>query len=262
MPSDVTDFGKTAIRFARNPLGIIALFIVLVYGIAALFLAFTGNLSEMERLPLIYFLAVFPILVLIAFSWLVSRHAPKLYAPGDYDKDESYLAAIASLAAAGIKDEEAPGGVRQQPNVDVKKVAEQVRHVATSAAVARAPGETRILWVDDHPENNALVRQAFEALGIATDIALSTAQATETLKYRNFAAIVSDLGRKEGPNEGLTLLESLRAQGDHTPYFIYAGPRALQQAARITELGGNGSTNNPRELFEMVTRAVLARARS
>ena len=257
MSNDVADFGKTAIKFARNPLGIIALFIVLVYGIAALFLAFTGNLTEMERLPLVYFLAVFPILVLIAFSWLVSRHAPKLYAPGDFEKDESYLAAIASLAAAGIKDEEAPGGIRQQTDVDVRRVAKQVRHVATSAASTSSTTEMRLLWVDDHPENNGLVRQAFEAVGITTDIALANAQAAEMLKYRKYAAIISDLGRREGPNEGLALLESIRGQGDQTPYFVYAGPRALQQAGKIKEMGANGSTNDPRDLFEIVTAAVL-----
>jgi hypothetical protein len=44
---------------ARNPLGIIALFIVLVYGFASLLTALGGSLSREERLPLIYFLVVF-----------------------------------------------------------------------------------------------------------------------------------------------------------------------------------------------------------
>lgn len=52
-------FGETAKGLARNPLEIIALFIVLVYGFASLVTAFAGSFSSGERLPLIYFLIGF-----------------------------------------------------------------------------------------------------------------------------------------------------------------------------------------------------------
>jgi hypothetical protein len=45
---------------ARNPLGIIALFIVLVYGCAALVTGFAGSLTLVERLPLVLFLVGCP----------------------------------------------------------------------------------------------------------------------------------------------------------------------------------------------------------
>ena len=64
---DVKDFGDTATRLAKNPLGIIALFIVLVYGFAALVTAFAGTFATSERLPLIWFLVLFPVLVLSGF---------------------------------------------------------------------------------------------------------------------------------------------------------------------------------------------------
>jgi hypothetical protein len=76
---------------SRNPLGIIVLFIVLVYGLAALVTTFSGSLSGSERLPLIWFLVLFPVLVLAVFSWLVSRHGGKLYAPSDYRNEENYI---------------------------------------------------------------------------------------------------------------------------------------------------------------------------
>ena len=88
MSDNLTGIGTTAKGLAKNPLGIIALFIVLVYGFAALVTAFAGSLSPSERLPLIWFLVLFPILVLAVFSWLVSRHGGKLYAPGDYRDEE------------------------------------------------------------------------------------------------------------------------------------------------------------------------------
>ena len=58
MENQMRAFADTAQSLARNPLGIIALFIVLVYGFAALVTAFAGTLTPAERLPLIYFLIV------------------------------------------------------------------------------------------------------------------------------------------------------------------------------------------------------------
>ncbi len=102
MNDQVKTFGEVATALARNPLGIIALFIVLVYGFASLVTAFTGGLSAAERMPLIYFLMGFPILVLAAFTWLVSKHSGKLFAPGDFKNEDNYvkmqLSTVASLA--------------------------------------------------------------------------------------------------------------------------------------------------------------------
>jgi hypothetical protein len=91
MSEDLKRFGDTAKGLAKNPLGIIALFIVLVYGFAALVTTFSASLSVPERLPLIWFLVLFPVLVLAVFSWLVSRHGGKLYAPADYRDEENYV---------------------------------------------------------------------------------------------------------------------------------------------------------------------------
>ncbi|MFZ2269785.1 MAG: hypothetical protein WAV95_19595 [Azonexus sp.] len=89
--SDLSAFGSTAKGLARNPLGIIALFIVLIYGFAALTLGFNSHLDAGERLPLVWFLVLFPVAVLALFGWLVSQHNEKLYAPSDYRSDDSFL---------------------------------------------------------------------------------------------------------------------------------------------------------------------------
>jgi len=84
-------FGKTASRLSRNPLGILALFLVLVYGFACLVVGLgSKSLNETERFPLIWFLVLFPVLVLGIFYILVTRHHRKLYAPSDY-KDEKFF---------------------------------------------------------------------------------------------------------------------------------------------------------------------------
>lgn len=77
---------------ARNPLGIIGLFISLIYGFANWMLGSTANtLVVHERIIIIWFIVLFPVLILIAFCYLVVYHHGKLYAPKDYNKDESFL---------------------------------------------------------------------------------------------------------------------------------------------------------------------------
>lgn len=84
-------FARATKDLARNPLGIIALFILLVYGFACLVLGFGGkNLESAERFPLVWFLVVFPVVVLCVFYLLVTKHHRKLYAPSDF-RDESHF---------------------------------------------------------------------------------------------------------------------------------------------------------------------------
>src|SRR5262245_61463123 len=174
MKDQTRSFGDTATSLARNPLGIIALFIVLVYGFASLVTAFSGSFTPAERIPLIYFLVVFPVLVLTVFAWLVSRHAGKLYSPSDFRHEENYLAAVASLTAASARRPDSDSG---PIDVDVRQIAKVVREAAPSK---RAEIETRsnhILWVDDRPDNNVYERKAFEAVGLKFTLARSTEEA-------------------------------------------------------------------------------------
>jgi hypothetical protein len=78
---------------ARNPLGIIALFISLIYGMSALLLGTTvSSLSPSNQTNLVWFVIAFPVAVLAAFLWLVAKHHRKLYSPADYRSDEGFLA--------------------------------------------------------------------------------------------------------------------------------------------------------------------------
>jgi len=116
-------FGDVARGLARNPLGIIALFIVLVYGLASLVTVSAASFTAAERLPLIYFLVIFPVLVLGVFAWLVSKHSGQLFAPADFKDEENYmrmqLTAVASLVKAGDK--------RESGDPDINDIVQTVR---------------------------------------------------------------------------------------------------------------------------------------
>jgi CheY-like chemotaxis protein len=250
MNDQISGFGDTAKSLSKNPLGIIALFIVLVYGFAALVTATGTSLTSSERLPLIYFLVTFPVLVLGVFAWLVSRHTGKLYSPSDFKNEENFVSVIASLAAASARNSESEN---KPIAVDYKRIAQVVREVNPDRFKESESGKNRLLWVDDRPENNVFERQAFEAIGLNITLALSTQEALEILKHRSFAAIISDMGRREGPREGYVLLDAIRESGNKTPFFIYAGSNSPEHKREALEHDGQGSTNHPHELFEMVT---------
>lgn len=254
MSDQTKSFGETAKSLARNPLGIIALFIVLVYGFASLVTAFAGSFTAGERLPLIYFLIIFPVLVLGVFSWLVSKHSGKLFAPSDFKNEDNYvkmqMSVVASLTAAAAKGD-SPASEAQL---------HQIVETARAAVPALGTGDgwrSHILWVDDRPDNNTYERQAFETIGLHFTLALSTNEAFERLSQNKFAAIISDMGRREGPREGYVLLDRMRKEGDQTPLFFYAASSAPEHKRETRDHGGQGCTNNAKELFEMVTKAII-----
>ena len=162
MSDQLRNFGETAKSLARNPLGIIALFIVLVYGFASLVTVFTGSFTASERLPLIYFLIVFAVLVLCVFAWLVSKHSGKLFAPSDFKNEDNYvkmqMAVVASLTAATAKSD------IPTSEAELHKIVEVVQAAGPSRAGNEDGWRNRILWVDDRPENNTWERKAFEAM--------------------------------------------------------------------------------------------------
>jgi CheY-like chemotaxis protein len=257
MSDRTRDFSETAKSLARNPLGIIALFIVLVYGFASMVTVFSSSFTSSERVPLIYFLMLFPILVLAVFTWLVAKHSTKLFAPSDFRNEDNYvrmqMSVVASLTAATAK----AGTSASVEELD--KIVEVVRASGPAATVTSDGWRNNILWVDDRPENNAYERKAFEAMGLEFTLALSTNEAFERLARSKFAAIISDMGRREGPREGYVLLDRLRKKGDRTPLFFYASSNAPEHKRETHEHGGQGCTNDAQELFEMVTKAVIQR---
>lgn len=89
------EFIENAKNFTRNPLGIIGLFITLVYGFANLLLGFSGNnLDNSQKWIMVIFVVKFPICILIAFIYLVTCHHTKLYAPSEYKNEENFLSGL------------------------------------------------------------------------------------------------------------------------------------------------------------------------
>lgn len=121
---------------------------------------------------------------------------------------------------------------------------------------------TTILWVDDNPDNNIYERKAFKSLGFKFDLALNTDEALELLSSKDYAAIISDMGRTEGPQEGYVLLKVVRKRDKRTPFFIYASSNKIEHKIMAQERGAQGSTNRADELIDLVTTHVQSQPES
>lgn len=113
-----------------------------------------------------------------------------------------------------------------------------------------------ILWVNDQPENIEHERHAFKSLGFKADIALNTQEALKHLKANKYAAIVSDMGRAEGLDEGYVLLKEVRRKDKETPFIIYSSSNRLEHKIMAQEKGAQGATNRPDELIDLVTTHI------
>lgn len=81
----------------------------------------------------------------------------------------------------------------------------------------------RILWVDDHPENNRLEIQALERSGVTVEVALSNAEAAEQMRGREYQLVVSDIGRDEPQPQraGLDLPREVLPDRNRLPPVLY-----------------------------------------
>jgi CheY-like chemotaxis protein len=172
----------------------------------------------------------------------------------DLDQDDPQIRkAIRELAngvAAAMDRVSEPGPAEPDRPGEVAELVRTLNAERHSSNTRKA-----VLWVDDRPDNNIVERRSMAAYNIDVTVATSTRQALAELSGRRFDAIVSDMGRPPDRRAGYTLLDALRAGGDRTPYFIYAGARAARHVEETLRHGGQGTTNRGDELLRMVLQA-------
>lgn len=247
-PMHTKNLLQTARSYTSNPLGIIALFIVLVYGMAALVITQSDTLRQGDITALVCFLIAFPVIVFAGFLWMVTEHHFKLYAPKDYNDDDSFFISVLMTAAAIQRKNSG----KQLSLNELKGIAYGLRDNASKNIRQRNTKRKEILWVDDNPDNNLYERYLFEASGIAVTSAQSTNEAMNLLNSHRYSAIISDMQRAEGGEAGIALLQKIRNMNNNTPFFIYTGNKTPQKEEKTKENGGQGCTDSPEELYRMV----------
>jgi len=132
--------------------------------------------------------------------------------------------------------------------------ASQVEERAVPLHGGTPSGSHSILWVDDHPENNAMLAESWRREGAVVDTARTTDEAMGLLAARRYGLVISDMGRHESgvdvPDAGLRLLTRVRATDGGIPFVLYGNVEQVAEAARAA-----GATLVTGSTFELVDYA-------
>ncbi|MGW2092376.1 response regulator [Promicromonospora sukumoe] len=115
-------------------------------------------------------------------------------------------------------------------------------------------GSHSILWVDDHPENNAMLAESWRREGAVVDTARTTDEAMGLLAAHRYGLVISDMGRHESgidvPDAGLRLLTRVRETDGGIPFVLYGNVEQVAESARAA-----GATLVTGSTFELVDYA-------
>jgi CheY-like chemotaxis protein len=131
------------------------------------------------------------------------------------------------------------------------------------AAGPSGPGRPTLLWVDDHPDGNALELAKLRDDGIEVLLARSTAEALDVLSLRRGVhAVVTDLGRTEDgefrTHAGLALLRQLKEAEHDQPVLVYTeAARAELYRQDALDAGAALVTASPVELLAALRRILV-----
>ena len=158
-----------------------------------------------------------------------------------------------------LKELNSKQGIGSPSSEDVKEVATLVQSLSSFVA------GRRILWVDNHPENNRLERAALVSWKVDVQTRRTTEEALKELrdvKDTPFDLVISDWFRNRQP-EGQRLAEIMREETITVPilfYFSVENPELFNNILdKAKALQAAGATSSPRELLRW-TFAELARA--
>jgi DNA-binding winged helix-turn-helix (wHTH) protein/CheY-like chemotaxis protein len=110
----------------------------------------------------------------------------------------------------------------------------------------------RLLWVDDHPDNNRVERAYLEKHNITVYQVRSSEEALTSLSLYQYRAIISDMGRNGEVLAGLNLLKTVRERGNHTPFLMYTIVLTQAQQTLLDEYEGQGVAVEPDKLYQLV----------
>jgi CheY-like chemotaxis protein len=107
----------------------------------------------------------------------------------------------------------------------------------------------KILWVDDHPENNAYEVEILRKCGATVHEVKKTENALQELTKADWKLLISDMGRDGNSRAGLDLLMGVRARGAKLDVIFYASQQAQAKFADEAARYGAIFTTRPQELF-------------
>lgn len=116
---------------------------------------------------------------------------------------------------------------------------------------------SKILWVDDHPENNFYLRRILSDIGVEITIATNNREGLDAIKRKDFFLIISDFGRDPPleENGGELALEAKRLAYEAPFVFFTSSPGRVSESIPKAVV-----TNDPSVLLSSISELSFARA--
>ncbi len=178
-----------------------------------------------------WFVVLFPILVLVCFYILVTRHHGKLYAPDDYRDDQSFLQTLSPLQQAARLDEE------------IEASQEEAIQDGEGADTARRPQHAR-----GQSDHEADFRQRRADYQLAERLAIKKLGKETGLEFKEQVTFGEGrLGAFDAvavEDNGYLAVEVKFARGPHVPMFmlrdiLYRGVLAANLVSQQRTLSGH-----------------------
>jgi hypothetical protein len=180
----------------------------------------------------------------------------------------AFAAAVVALFYRPIRDDliprlstlKLPGGIelalfdrvssaaeKQNVTISYEDKSRIVRRLERSSEVLRG---ARILWVDDHPENNSDEAAILSTFGVSIQFATTTQKALDLLSSERFDVVISDSEREGRQDEGIRFLDETKG----VPWTIlYIGDYKPELG---TPRYAFGITDQPHQLLHYVLDAL------
>jgi len=124
----------------------------------------------------------------------------------------------------------------------------------------------RVLWVDDHPENNELeikdIRDRLHRIGVEFELSKEVPEALERLRSRPFNLVITNYGNGRCGRDGRAIaecvVEAVKALSSRPPVIVYSSQVEPAMADRMKCKGVMAETEGPDVLFAWIVRALDA----
>ena len=167
------------------------------------------------------------------------------------------------------EDKEPADDLTSKESIDLEERRVEIRReedVLNTASKPKSKGVTLdidddindILWVDDHPKNNAFLIDSLHHQDITVSTAKNTKEALERFKNGAFDCVISDSCRHEGKEfdncqAGFELSSLIREMNEDVPIYIYTDKVDEIMKKKAHHVGATAITSSPSELLKLLS---------
>jgi CheY-like chemotaxis protein len=176
-------------------------------------------------------------------------------------KEGLLIKIVAREVESGLNQQTAKQGghATEDQKADYNKVASSAASQIVPQVLRKPETIVKVLWVDDHPENNIGLQYAFQALGMVVIAIDSDDGINESFATTGgFDVVITDMardglhGKPDQNNAGLNTISIIRANHPEVPVVVYAGSYAAEHQNDPLQPPVIAITNDTQRVFTIV----------